>query len=95
MNGGIIKMEYDVDISLIKTKRYYKKGTRTLHREDGPAVEYHNSDKEWWVNNKLHKTDGPAIEYLNGYKEWWIDGKRLSPEKEMILNKWWDNKNGI
>jgi len=24
-----------------------------LHREDGPAVEWSNGDKEWWTNGKL------------------------------------------
>jgi hypothetical protein len=94
MNGGIIKMEYDIEIDSFGTKLYFKKGTKILHREDGPAKEYKIGDKTWWVNDKLHRTDGPAVEWTTGYKEWWINGKRLSPEKEIILNKWWNNKNG-
>lgn len=23
-----------------------------LHREDGPAIEWDNGDKEWWVNGE-------------------------------------------
>ena len=23
-----------------------------LHREDGPAIEFYNGDKEWWINGK-------------------------------------------
>jgi hypothetical protein len=30
------------------------------HREDGPAFEYNNGDKSWWINGKLHRLDGPA-----------------------------------
>ena len=46
-----------------------------LHREDGPAVEYTNGDKEWWLNDKRHREDGPAIEYVNGDKEWWLNSR--------------------
>jgi hypothetical protein len=45
------------------------------HREDGPAVEYANGSKSWWVNGKLHRTDGPAIEQADGRKEWWVGDK--------------------
>ena len=111
-------MEYDIDTDLIGTKRYYKKGTKIIHREDGPAIERPNGDKAWIINGSFHKINGPAIEWDDGYKAWYINGKRhridgpaiewkdgafswyingerLSSEKEAILNKWWDNKNGI
>jgi hypothetical protein len=51
------------------------------HRLDGPAIEWANGHKEWWVNGKLHRLDGPAIEYKYGHKEWWVNGK-LMTEKE-------------
>ena len=47
-----------------------------LHREDGPAVEYVDGDKVWYLNGKLHREDGPAIEWANGSREWWLNGKR-------------------
>ena len=56
-----------------------------LHREDGPAVEYHNGSKEWYKNSLLHREDGPAIEWANGGKEWYINGKYLTEEE--FLNK--------
>ena len=46
-----------------------------LHREDGPAIEYADGDKEWYLHGKLHRIGGPAIERANGHKEYWIDGK--------------------
>lgn len=46
-----------------------------LHRLDGPAIEYRDGQKEWWVNGKRHREDGPAIEYRNGGKAWYQDGK--------------------
>jgi antitoxin component YwqK of YwqJK toxin-antitoxin module len=45
------------------------------HREDGPAAEYADGSKEWYLNGKLHREDGPASEYANGSKEWYLNGK--------------------
>jgi hypothetical protein len=53
---------------------YNEKGE--YHREDGPAVERVNGDKEWYLNGQLHREDGPAIEYANGYKSWYLNGQR-------------------
>ena len=49
------------------------KGQR--HREDGPAVEWNNGDKSWYLNGQIHRINGPAIEYSNGDKFWYLDGK--------------------
>jgi hypothetical protein len=45
------------------------------HREDGPAIEWHDGSKEWWVNGIRHRVDGPAIIYAVGYKKWFLYGK--------------------
>jgi len=45
------------------------------HREDGPALEYPDGRKEWWLNGLLHRTDGPAVESSDGLKQWWLNGK--------------------
>ena len=50
--------------------------TDLRHREDGPAVEWSNGTKSWWVDGKRHREDGPAVEYSSGTKEWCINGKR-------------------
>ena len=65
------------------------------HRENGPAAEWANGNKTWYINGKCHRENGPAVEWANGDNEWFINGKLLSYEKEIILNKWWNNKNGI
>ena len=52
----------------------YKNNWGELHREDGPAVEYTNGFKEWWINGKYHREDGPAVETKTGFKEWFING---------------------
>ena len=51
-----------------------------LHREDGPAIEYTNGTKQWWVNGKLHREDGPAVEWASGTKHWYINGMQLAQE---------------
>ena len=40
--------------------RYYDENDE-LHRIDGPAVEYTNGSKYWFVEGKYHRLDGPAI----------------------------------
>jgi len=47
-----------------------------FHREDGPAIEWINGAKFWYINGKKHRDDGPAIEFTNGHKEWWLNDKR-------------------
>ena len=46
-----------------------------LHCVNGPAVEFADGDKFWYIHDKLHRVDGPAIEYTNGDKEWYIHGE--------------------
>ena len=46
-----------------------------LHREDGPAIEYANGTKAWFVDGKRHRKDGPAIEQGDGTKAWFVNGK--------------------
>jgi hypothetical protein len=53
-----------------------------LHRTDGPAVEWADGDKEWWLNGQLHRTDGPAIVWADGNNEWWMNGH------EYLLDDW-------
>jgi hypothetical protein len=51
-------------------------GSDLLHREDGPAVEYVNGDRSWFIYGKRHRMDGPAVEW-GDRMEWWINGERL------------------
>lgn len=43
------------------------------HRLDGPAREFNNGTKEWWVDGSLHREDGPAIDGPQG-KFWFVRG---------------------
>jgi hypothetical protein len=66
-----------IRINEFGTKRYYKDKEMTIfHREDGPAIEYTDGYKGWYLNGKRHRVDGPAIEYPDGVKEWYLNGKR-------------------
>ncbi len=47
-----------------------------LHREDGPAIERTNGDREWYRNGKRHREDGPAIEDEDGDRKWYRNGER-------------------
>jgi len=50
---------------------YNSKGK--LHRKDGPAVEYADGYKAWYINGKRHRENGPAMEYANGNRFWYIN----------------------
>jgi len=65
---------YTVKVNDSGTVRWYNEDG-LLHRLDGPAVEYADGSKEWWVNGKLHRLDGPAVESSDGFKSWWLNGK--------------------
>lgn len=68
-----------------------------LHRESGPAVEYSNGQKEWWLNNQRHREDGPAVEFKCGTKHWYKNGLRHredGPAVELPDGKRFWYKNG-
>ena len=56
----------------------YQNSDGKRHRTDGPAIEYANGTKYWYINGKRHRTDGPAIKYANGDKHWYINDKLLA-----------------
>lgn len=67
---------------------YFKDKEMTLlHREDGPAVEWDDGDKAWFIDGNRHRVDGPAVMSANGSKEWWINGKKLT-EEEFNKRRW-------
>ena len=45
------------------------------HREHGPAIEWADGSKEYFVNGRRHRTDGPAVEYSDGSKAWYFNDK--------------------
>jgi hypothetical protein len=49
-----------------------------FYRTDGPAIEYADGTKVWYLNGQWHRTDGPAYEWPNGDKEWYLNGQLLT-----------------
>jgi len=67
-----------------------------LHREDEPAVEWNNGNKEWFLNGKRHREDGPAVEFVHGSKYWFLNDKRHREDGPAIefangSKSWWLN----
>jgi hypothetical protein len=54
---------------------YYNKKNKQ-HRIDGPAVEFANGAKSWYIDGKRHRTDSHAVELADGTKYWYLNGKR-------------------
>ncbi len=65
--------------------RYYNEQGK-LHREDGPATEFSNGCKRWFINGDFHRIGGPAEDYTNGDKCWWKNGKRHRLNAPASLN---------
>ncbi len=61
--------------------KQYRNESGKYHREDGPAVEYTNGSKEWYINGKLHREHGPAIILGNGTKWWFLDNIEYTEEE--------------
>ena len=74
-----------LSVGTFGTKRWYKdRENTTLHRLDGPAVEFENGDKFWYKDGKQHRDEKdpytgltlPAVEYKNGDKFWYKDDQQ-------------------
>jgi hypothetical protein len=82
-----------IKINEFGSKFYFKDKEMTIrHREDGPAAEWSNGDKAWYLNGVRHREDGPAVEYADGDKAWYLNGVKYTEEefkmktdKEIIL----------
>ena len=64
----------------------FKNEKGEFHRTDGPAIEYNNGFKAWFINGLRHRIDGPAIVYnknslFYGDIEYYLNGKKYSEEE--------------
>lgn len=86
-----------IEITECGTKYYYKdKEMKNLHREDGPATEWNDGSKAWYLNGELHREDAPAIEYANSSKFWYLNGLRHREDGPAVEwcdghKEWWLN----
>jgi len=51
-----------------------------LHREDGPAYEWVDGTKEWWINGN-YISNSCAIELPNGTKYYTFEGKLMTEQE--------------
>jgi len=79
----------------MKDKFYYSDGStssekdysKELHRIDGPAIEWADGYKAWYLNGEFHRIDGPAIEHSNGDKSWYLNGEHITKlTKDILIN---------
>ena len=78
LSGEIVKNDYGIFYFIEPGNWIDNDGYPTrnkLHREDGPAIEYADGFKYWYLNGKRHREDGPAAEYIDGSKEWYRNGE--------------------
>ena len=71
--------EIDIDGS-----KFWKNDKGKYHKLNGPAIEYHNGNKSWYVNGSLHRLDGPAIEWYYRYKQWRILYQKINTINNLL-----------
>lgn len=49
-----------------------------FHCDDGPAIEYGDGYKSYWIDGLRHRIDGPAIEWPDGSVEYYLNGKPVN-----------------
>ena len=66
-SGVIIMNESICNVDKYNNKAW-KDSNGMYHRVDGPAVEFADGDKSWYIHGECHRVDGPAVERADGYK---------------------------
>jgi hypothetical protein len=74
-------MKYIVEIDENGNRFWRNFKTEKFHRENGPACEYVDGTKIWYLNGQVHREDGPAIEMADGAKEWYLNGINHTEEE--------------
>ena len=73
--------------------RIYRNSQGLRHRVHGPAIEWADGDKEWYLDGQHHRTDGPAVERSNGDQYWCLNDqlhRTTGPAIEWADgDKWW------
>ena len=72
----------------------YVNGDGKYHREDGPAIEYTNGTKAWYLHGERHRIGGPAIEWHNGDQSWYQNDEYHREDGPSIIwesrkPEWW------
>ena len=54
--------------------KFWRNKNGVFHRLDGPAIEYSDGGKQWYLNGVLHREGCPAVIYADGSKSWYLNG---------------------
>lgn len=77
--------EYDIE-KIGDVTKYYKKGTKVLHRTDGPAHIYPDPNRKYWV--KELQPEGEPTVSLNRYvEEYWLEGRQVEYKEFVFRTK--------
>jgi hypothetical protein len=79
--SGVYPMTIESRRAVINGNVMYLTDDHQLHRVDGPAVEYANGERYWYLNGERHREDGPAVEFQDGYIGWYWHGQQLTFEQ--------------
>ena len=71
----------------------YYNDQNEFHLLDGPAIEWSDGSKSWYLHGVLHREDGPAVEDADGTKIWCINDKCHREDGPAVIwpngSKWW------
>jgi len=87
-----VKIENEIEADTKGDVYWYEPGTLNLHRSGGPAAEWADGSKWWYIDGKVHREDGPAIEWADGNKYWYISGEEYTKEEHKAEMKKRRNK---
>jgi len=71
----MLKNYTKIEIDELGTKRYLNDEGQH-HRLDGPAVEYLDGSKYWYINRISHRNIDPSDKWSDREKYWWFKGER-------------------
>ena len=67
-------------------KIHWLNGKYHRNPKEGPAFEWLNGTKEWYIEDQRHRLYGPAVERANGDKEWYNKGLRHRDDGPAVEN---------
>ena len=69
--------KYWVTVEDCGTIHWYKDAKMTIrHRVGGPAIEWSDGTRDWYLDGQSHRVGGPAIELASGTRVWYLNGQR-------------------
>jgi hypothetical protein len=56
-HGSEVNMKREINNELFNSPKTWTNSKKEFHREDGPALEYDDGDKEWAINGSFFSKD--------------------------------------